>query len=90
MEFDTSKILLREAVCEVLMELAKEDPSIVVLDADLMNASGLSRFAKEFPGRAFNCGIQESNMVGVAGGAVRYGICSSGTFFRCIRRAAHH
>lgn len=68
MEFDTSKILLREAVCEVLMELAKEDPSIVVLDADLMNASGLSRFAKEFPGRAFNCGIQESNMVGVAGG----------------------
>lgn len=68
MEFATSSLLLREVNCQVLVELARKDPRIVVLDADLMNASGLSKFREEFPDRAFNCGIQECNMVGVAGG----------------------
>lgn len=68
MEFNTSSALLREASCQILIELARKDPRIVVLDADLMNSSGLSKFSEEFPGRTFNCGIQECNMVGVAGG----------------------
>lgn len=68
MEFGDGSLLLREVNCEVLMELAGKDPRIVVLDADLMNASGLSKFSEKFPERTFNCGIQECNMVGVAGG----------------------
>lgn len=68
MEFVTSNLLLREVNCQVLIELARKDPRIVVLDADLMSASGLLSFSEEFPDRTFNCGIQECNMVGVAGG----------------------
>jgi len=68
MHFDNSEMFLREANCQVLNNLACKYPQIVVLDADLMNASGFSEFKKEHPNRFFNCGIQEANMIGVAGG----------------------
>lgn len=74
MEFNTSSQLLREVNCDILAELARKDPRIVVLDADLMNSSGLSKFSQEFPRRTFNCGIQECNMVGVAGGLSAMGM----------------
>ncbi|MDR1636848.1 MAG: transketolase family protein [Treponema sp.] len=74
MIFKTSPRLLREANCGILRTLARQDPRIVVLDADLMNSSGFSEFKKEFPGRAFDCGIQEANMTGVAGGLSSMGM----------------
>lgn len=68
MEFDKSEFALREVNCNVLIDLAKDNQNIVVLDSDLLNASGLIAFQKKHPERTFNCGIQECNMVGVAGG----------------------
>lgn len=60
--------MMREAYCDTLMELAKEDPRICALDADLVSSSGMKPFFKAFPDRAFNCGIQEADMMGVAAG----------------------
>jgi transketolase len=59
---------MRAVYCETLMELAAENKDIVVLDADLMSSMGVAKFAKEYPDRTFNVGIQESNMIGVAAG----------------------
>lgn len=59
---------MRDAYCHTLMELAKENSNIVVLDADLMSSMGMVPFWKAFPDRTFNCGIQEANMMGVAAG----------------------
>jgi transketolase len=59
---------MRKVYCTTLMELAGRDPSIVALDADLINSIGMTPFAKEFPERMFNCGVQEANMMGVAAG----------------------
>jgi len=59
---------MRSVYSETLMELAGKDKNIVVLDADLMNSMGMGKFARTYPDRTFNVGIQEANMVGVAAG----------------------
>ncbi len=51
-----------------LVELGKKNPNIVVLDADLSKSTMTHFFAKEFPGRFFDCGIAEQNMVSIAAG----------------------
>lgn len=59
---------MRAVYCETLQALAREDDRICVLDADLVGSSGMKPFFDEFPDRAIDCGIQESNMIGVAAG----------------------
>lgn len=59
---------MRKAFTETLMELAQDNPDIVLMDADLMVALGSLPFAKRFPQQTVDCGIQEANMVGVAAG----------------------
>lgn len=60
--------MMRDAYIDKLIELARNDERIVVLDADLMNSNGTLKFLNVFPERAFNIGVQESNMVGIAAG----------------------
>ena len=59
---------LRETYVDLLTEYAKKDERLVIVEADLMKAAGTTRFGNEFPGRTFNVGIQEANMIGVAAG----------------------
>lgn len=63
----------RDAYGETLVELARENPDIVVLDADLSSSTRTSLFAKEFPERFFNVGIAEANMMGIAAGLAHSG-----------------
>lgn len=60
--------MMRDVYCTTLMEMAEQDERVVVLDADLMNSMGMTRFLQQYPDRTFNCGIQEANMIGVAAG----------------------
>jgi transketolase len=53
---------------ETLVELGQENQNIVVLEADLMASHETKEFQKRFPGRAFNVGVAEANMVGIAAG----------------------
>ncbi|HDD39715.1 MAG TPA: transketolase family protein [Nitrososphaeria archaeon] len=63
----------REAYGRTLVELGRENPDIVVLDADLSSSTYTKLFAKEFPERFFNFGIAEANMMGVAAGLASCG-----------------
>ncbi|MBM3156719.1 MAG: transketolase family protein [Chloroflexi bacterium] len=63
----------REAYGKTLVELGRQNPDIVVLDADLSKSTMTTLFAKEFPNRFFNCGIAEQNMIGIAAGLAASG-----------------
>lgn len=65
---EKDEIAMRDAYCQTLIELARQDERIVSVDADVMNSMGTVPFQKAFPDRCFNCGIQEANMIGVAAG----------------------
>ena len=62
------KIATRAAYGEALIELGAQNDKVVVLDADLANATQTGKFQKVYPDRHFNMGIAEANMVGVAAG----------------------
>lgn len=56
---------------QVLYELAKTNPNIMALSADLGRSSGLDRFSKEFPDQFLNVGIAEQNLIGISSGLAR-------------------
>lgn len=70
---DVKKIATRESYGNALAELGKEHEDIVVLDADLAAATKTGVFKKVFPERHIDCGIAESNMMGVAAGIAATG-----------------
>ena len=53
--------------------LLAEDKDVVYLDADLMNSVGTGGLETQFPDQAFDVGIQEANMAGLAGGLAAVG-----------------
>ncbi len=59
---------MRAVYNDTLIELAAENPNIVVLEADLMKATGTVPFKEKYPDRAFDMGVAEANMTGVAAG----------------------
>jgi transketolase len=67
------KIATRDSYGNALVECGKENPNIVVLDADLAEATKTGIFMKAFPERHIDCGIAECNMVGIAAGLASTG-----------------
>mgnify|MGYP003371767045 CR=1 FL=1 len=68
------KIATRESYGNALVELGKKHDNVVVLDADLAAATKTGIFKKAFPERHIDCGIAESNMIGVAAGLATTGM----------------
>ncbi len=86
----------RVAYGETLLELGKENPDIVVLDADLSGSTKTALFAKEFPDRFFNMGIAEQSMITAAAGlatvgkipfASSFAIFATGRAWEMVRQA---
>jgi len=63
----------RETYGKSLLELGRQNKNIVVLDADLSPSTMTNLFAREFPERFFECGLQEQNMIAVAAGLAASG-----------------
>jgi transketolase len=74
----------RAAFGEALIELGARDERIVTLDADLSKSTMTARFAKAYPSRAFNVGIAESTMIGVAAGLALSGRIPFACSFACF------
>lgn len=86
----------REGYGDGLLELGKEFDNLIVLDADLAEATKTCVFKKEFPDRHIDCGIAESNMMGVAAGmsvtgkvpfASSFAMFSAGRAFEQVRNS---
>ena len=63
----------REAYGDSLVALGAEYKNLVVLDADLAEATKTCKFKAAYPERFFDCGIAEGNMMGVAAGLASAG-----------------
>ena len=84
----------RYGYSEALVDMAKTNPSIVVLDADLSKSTTTNSFHKAYPNRSYNLGIAEQNMLGTAAGLAiagktpyvsTYGVFVSGRAYDQIR-----
>lgn len=67
------KVATRDGYGEALLELGAANPDIIVLDADLAEATRTGVFKKAYPDRFFDCGIAEANMAGIAAGLAATG-----------------
>lgn len=70
---DVKRIATRDSYGEELVKLGAEHEDIVVLDADLAEATRSGEFQKVYPDRFIDCGIAEENMMGVAAGLAAAG-----------------
>ncbi len=85
---DVKKIATRESYGNALVALGEKYDNLVVLDADLAEATKTGIFKKAYPERHIDCGIAESNMVGIAAGLASTGkvpFCSSFAMFAAGR-----
>ncbi len=64
---------MRGALANALIEKARADERIVILDADLMSCHATKGFKAEFGDRFVNVGIAEQNMIGIAAGMTTMG-----------------
>ncbi len=92
----TEKLAQRNYYGKALAELAKEDPKVVVMDADLAGSTKTSDFQKVCPERFVEVGIAEANMIGIAAGlaasgktvfASTFGVFATGRCWEQIRLA---
>lgn len=68
-----NKIPNRQAICNVLMEKAKEDKDIMVLCSDSRESASLAPFAEAFPDQFVETGIAEQNLVSISAGLAKCG-----------------
>ena len=69
---------MRKVLAFELEKIMIENKNVVLINADLAKAAGLSEIVREFPDRCFNVGVAEQNMASIAAGMSSYG------FIPCI------
>jgi transketolase len=78
---------LRDVFGEALLEVARQDERVVVLDGDLGNSTKAETVRQHFPERFFNIGIAESNLACIGSGFAACGyipfIVSFSSFLLC-------
>ena len=71
--YDAQKMSAGKAYGEALAEIAKDNPNIVALTADLAKSTNTGIFGNKYPDRMFNVGIAEQNLFGMAAGMAKVG-----------------
>lgn len=85
---EVRKVATREAYGKALVMLGEKHDDLVVLDADLAEATKTVTFKKAFPERHIDCGIAEANMTCIAAGIASTGkvpFCSTFAMFAAGR-----
>ncbi len=64
---------MRDAFARTVYEIAKQDPKVFVVVADISPASAMAPFVKEYPERFLNAGLAEQTMIGLCAGLAMRG-----------------
>jgi transketolase len=75
---------MRAVYCDTLKRLAAADDRIMVVEADLMKASGTMPFKAAYPERGIDAGVAEANLVGVSAGLSAAGKIPFAATFACF------
>ena len=80
---------MREIYTKTLIDVAKTNDKIMVVEADLMNATGTLGFKQAYPNRFVDVGVAEANLIGVSAGLSAMGKIPFAATFACFasRRA---
>ncbi|HSB78256.1 MAG TPA: transketolase family protein, partial [Candidatus Methylomirabilis sp.] len=80
---------IRQLFGEILVEIGRKDPNVVVVDCQTAMPTAASLFAKALPERFIDLGIAEQNAVSFAAGLARMGFVPIVPLFACFssRRA---
>lgn len=62
-----------EAFADTLLELARQDPDILVVTSDSRGSGKLTHFGEQLPGQIIEVGIAEQSLVGIAAGLASAG-----------------
>ncbi len=63
----------RKAICDVLLEKAKDDRDIVVLCSDSRGSASMAPFFDAYPAQSVEVGIAEQNLVSISAGLAKCG-----------------
>ena len=63
----------KQVICNVLMELAQQDPMVTVLCSDSRGSGSMTEFANRFPDQFVEVGIAEQSLVSIAAGMASTG-----------------
>lgn len=83
---------MRNTLADTLYELAKTDPRIIVVVADISPAGSMEKFRAEFPDRFINVGVAEASMIALAAGMAQRGFrvfcytIATFALFRCFEQ----
>lgn len=92
-------IATREAYGKALVELGRQNPNVIVMDADLSKSTKTADFKKEFPDRFINMGISEQDLMATAAGiascgkvvfASTFAMFAAGRAYEQIRNSIAH
>jgi transketolase len=86
--FAMDKISTRDAFGNALLRIAEADPNVIAIGADTTKSVGMGPMEKKYPGRVFNIGIAEQNMMAIAAGLAATGMkVFAGSYapFTCMR-----
>ena len=64
---------MRDAFARTLYQIAKKNPKIFIVVADISPAASMALFQKDFPDRFINVGVAEQNMIGMCAGLAMRG-----------------
>jgi transketolase len=65
---------MRNRFADTFYELAKADPRLCVVVADISPAGSIAKFRSEYPGRFINTGVAEQIMIGMVAGMAQRGL----------------
>jgi transketolase len=64
---------MRDTFARTLYQVARKDPKVFIIVADISPAGSMAQFREEFPERFVNVGVAEQSMIGIAAGLARRG-----------------
>lgn len=70
---NNNTIANRQAMCDVLIEKAKQNKDILVLTSDSRGSASLGAFAEQLPDQLVEVGIAEQNIVSISAGLAHMG-----------------